>query len=78
MIPALYEFTTEGRLEMPVVGAARSELTDEQLHDHLRTVLVGRDAAVIERLCLRLSYVVGDYHETLCTDQGRLDERKSQ
>ena len=63
LIPALYELTAEDRLEMPVVGAARSDWTDEELRDHVREVLAGRDSAVIERLCARLSYVVGDYQE---------------
>ena len=63
LIPALYELTAEGRLEMPVVGAARSDWTDEELRDHVRKVLIGRDPSVIERLCARLTYVVGDYQE---------------
>lgn len=61
LIPALYELTAEGRLDMPVVGTARSDWTDEQLKDHVRTVLAGRDDTVIERLAERLSYVQGDY-----------------
>ena len=41
LIPALYELTAEDRLEMTVVGAARSDWTDEELRDHVREVLAG-------------------------------------
>ena len=50
-IPALYELTSEGRLDMPVVGTARSQWTDERLADHVREVLQGRDEAIVDRLC---------------------------
>ena len=63
LIPALYELTAEDRLEMPVVGAARSDWDDERLKQHIREILAGRDDAVIERLCARISYVAGDYQD---------------
>ncbi len=63
LIPALYELTAEGRLEMPVVGAARSDWDDEHLRSHIREVLAGRDPDVIERLCARATYVAGDYND---------------
>lgn len=63
LIPALYELTAEDRLEMPVVGAARSDWDDARLKQHIREILAGRDDAVIERLCARISYVAGDYQD---------------
>ena len=63
LIPALYELAAEGRLDMPVVGAARSEWDDERLADHVRGILTGRDPEVVERLCAQLGYVEGDYQD---------------
>ena len=68
LIPALYELTAEDRLEMPVVGTARSEWSDERLADHVREVLTDRDPAIVERLCARLSYVEGDYQSPAVYD----------
>ncbi len=68
LIPALYELTAEGRLDMPVVGTARSQWTDERLADHVREVLQGRDKAIIDQLCSHLSYVEGDYQNPAVYD----------
>ena len=68
LIPALYELTAEGRLDMPVVGTARSQWTDERLVDHVREVLQGRDEAIIDQLCSHLSYVEGDYQNPAVYD----------
>ena len=68
LIPALYELTSEGRLDMPVVGTARSQWTDERLADHVREVLQGRDEAIVDRLCSHLSYVEGDYQNPAVYD----------
>ncbi|MEO0492176.1 MAG: glucose-6-phosphate dehydrogenase [Actinomycetota bacterium] len=61
LIPALYELTAEGRLDMAVVGTARSQWSDDRLAQHVREVLEGRDPEIVDRLCARLSYVEGDY-----------------
>ena len=61
LIPALYELTAEGRLEMPIVGTARSDWSDDELKDHVRDVLTGRDPAIVDQITARLSYVQGDY-----------------
>ena len=68
LIPALYELTDEGRLDMPVVGTARKDWDDERLRSHVREVLAGRDQAVVDRLCARLSYVQGDYQNPAVYD----------
>ena len=36
LFPALYELTVEGRLEMPVVGVARCEWSDDDLRERAR------------------------------------------
>jgi len=68
LIPALYELTAEGRLDMPVVGTARSQWTDERLAEHVREVLQGRDKSIVDQLCSHLSYVEGDYQNPAVYD----------
>ncbi len=68
LFPALYELTAEDRLEMPVIGIARSEWTDEDLRERARTAVREKrgdavDGAVLDRLCERLRYMAGDYTE---------------
>ena len=64
--PALYELTTEGRLEMPIVGIARSDWTDEQMRDRARESVRAKlgddvDEAMLEAMCARIRYLAGDY-----------------
>ena len=61
LFPALYELEAEGRLDVPVVGVARSEWSVAELRDRARAALEGRDGSVVERVCARLDYVQGDY-----------------
>lgn len=63
LIPALYELTVEGRLDIPVVGVARSGWTVGDLRDHVRRVLADRNPAVVEQICSRLRHVDGDYQD---------------
>ena len=62
LFPALYELEAEERLDVPIIGVARSEWDDDALRDRARASLEGRDGAITERLCTRLSYVRGDYN----------------
>jgi hypothetical protein len=39
LIPAIYELACAGRLNMPVIGVARSDWDDERLRTHARDVL---------------------------------------
>ncbi len=59
--------TRAGRLEVPVIGVARSGWTIERLREHVRASLEehggGVDAAAFNRLVQRLRYVDGDYRE---------------
>jgi glucose-6-phosphate 1-dehydrogenase len=67
LLPALYDLAASGRLEMPVVGVASSQLDDEEMRDRARSAIVesGKevDDQVIERLTARLCYVSGDYRD---------------
>ena len=63
LIPALYELTVEGRLDIPVVGVARSGWTLDDLCAHIHRVLADRDQAAVDQLCSRLRHVDGDYQD---------------
>jgi len=63
LIPALYELTVEGRLDIPVIGVARSGWDLGDLCAHVRSVLAGRDQTVVDQICARLRYVDGDYQD---------------
>lgn len=75
--PALYELTTEGRMDMPIVGIARSDWNDDQMRDRARESIQAKlgdavDDAMLEAMCGRIRYLAGDY-----TDEsiwGRLAE----
>jgi glucose-6-phosphate 1-dehydrogenase len=66
IFPALYRMARRGRLDVPVIGVARSQWTIEQLreraHDSIREHGAGDfDERAFAHLCERLSYVSGDY-----------------
>ena len=67
IFPALYEMEVDGHLEVPVIGVASSVGDDAFLREKVRasvTELVdGFDAAVLDTLLARVSYVSGDYRE---------------
>src|SRR5690606_5587224 len=66
VFPALQALTRRGLLEMPVIGIARSDWTLAQLRERARHSLQqhgGGDEAAFERLCARLLYIGGGYHE---------------
>jgi glucose-6-phosphate 1-dehydrogenase len=65
---ALYRLERAGRLNVPIVGVAVNDWTDDQLRDHAResvraSVGAGEtvDDAVLERLVARMHYVGGDF-----------------
>jgi glucose-6-phosphate 1-dehydrogenase len=62
---SLYKLEARNRLDCPIVGVARNDWSDEDLHDHVREAVRGSvgkaDDAVLERLAQRVSYVPGDY-----------------
>ena len=66
LFPALYELTLEGYVDMPVIGIARRDMTDDELKDRARDSIaqaVGDsiDNGAVESLCSKLRYVRGDY-----------------
>ena len=66
LFPALYELTREGRVDMPVVGIARSDWSDDDLRDRARESIVEKlgddvDGDALDALCSRLRYLSGDY-----------------
>ncbi|HEY5889193.1 MAG TPA: glucose-6-phosphate dehydrogenase [Acidimicrobiia bacterium] len=82
LFSALYDLTDAGKLEMPVIGVASSEWTDEELVEHAHRALeeAGEviDDAVFERLANRLSYVSGNYRDpaTFTEIARRVGDRK--
>jgi len=73
--PALQALTAQGRLDVPVIGVARSDWSLDQLRDRVRDSLrqhgkAGERAG--DELCRRLRYVDGDYGDPATF--GRLQE----
>ena len=67
IFPALARLVRKRRLNVPVIGVAKSELTTEQLCERIRQSLDQSDVFerdVHEALCARLSYVAGDYADS--------------
>ena len=62
LFPALYQLEAEARLEVPVIGVARSDWDDDALRARARDALAERDEQIVDRLCQRLHYVRGDYN----------------
>ncbi len=67
IFPALQALSRTGRLEVPVIGVAKSGWTLEQFRARAKDSLErfgGRiDAAAVERLIARLQYIDGDYRD---------------
>lgn len=67
LLPALYELEASDRLNVPVLGVASSQWTDEDLHkrvcDSLEAQGTVADKAVLERLFARMSYLQGNYND---------------
>ncbi|MGA7297891.1 MAG: glucose-6-phosphate dehydrogenase [Rhodanobacteraceae bacterium] len=64
IFPALQELTRQGRLDMPVIGVAKSNWTTDDLRQRARESLEahgGVDEDAFARLCERMAYIDGDY-----------------
>jgi len=64
IFPALQSLVQRGRLDVPVIGVARSPMTREQLVERAKASVSerdGYDAAAFARLAGLLRYVSGDY-----------------
>jgi glucose-6-phosphate 1-dehydrogenase len=74
IFPALQRMAGAGRLDVPVVGVARSGWTREQLVERAResvTTHGGLDPEAFERLAAHLRYVDGDYADAGTFDRVR-------
>ncbi|HEU5000238.1 MAG TPA: glucose-6-phosphate dehydrogenase [Lapillicoccus sp.] len=65
---ALYRLERAGRLDIPIIGVAVNDWTDDQLRDHARESVRNAlgadetvDEAVLDRLVARMRYVGGDF-----------------
>ncbi|CAB4892936.1 unannotated protein [freshwater metagenome] len=67
LFPALYELEHTGRLNIPVIGVARSDWTDDGFRQHAHDSIIAADpeaaAATIEALQGRLDLIQGDYSD---------------
>ena len=65
LFPALYELEEDGKLEVPVIGVARSEWTDDDFRtacaESIATHVKNADSELVERLLSRMDLVQGDY-----------------
>ena len=65
LFPSLYSLERSGRLQVPVIGVARSDWTDEGFRQHAHDAILTADpramAATIDTLRGRLDLVAGDY-----------------
>jgi len=64
IFPALQAMARRGHLDVPVIGVAKSDWTDDQMRARARDSVTkhgGLDAAAFAKLEVRLRYVGGDY-----------------
>src|SRR5688572_14622711 len=65
LFPALYQLERRGELELPVIGVARSDWTDEAFCGNARRAVLeaypDADDDVVHRLMARLDLIQGDY-----------------
>ena len=79
LFPSIYRLAARGSLRVPIIGVARSPLSDADLVSRARAALTGAvgsaiDAGHFDELTGRLSYVSGDYADPSLYD--RLAERR--
>lgn len=83
LFPALYHLEQDGALDIPVIGVARSDWTDEGFRQHAREAIIAAephaDAVALDPLCKRLDLIQGDYAEQATWDELRatLDRHQS-
>ncbi len=67
IFPALHNLARRGRLEVPVVGVARGDRTEQWLRDHIRSSISEHaedaDPAAVDELEKQLVFVAGDYSD---------------
>jgi glucose-6-phosphate 1-dehydrogenase len=83
LFPALYELEAAARLDIPVIGVARSDWTDKAFRDNARQAILAAEPdaelEVCERLMKRLDLIQGDYSDPRTWEKLRkaLDRHKS-
>lgn len=66
LLPALYNLTAQGRLDIPVIGVGRSDWSRSRLHQHARAAVSAQlpiDEAVFARFTELLGYTRIDYDD---------------
>lgn len=65
LFPALYHLEDEGLLDVPVIGVARSDWTDESFRERAREAIgiaePNPSSVTVDSLCERLDLIQGDY-----------------
>jgi glucose-6-phosphate 1-dehydrogenase len=84
LFPALYKLEAAARLDIPVIGVARSDWTDKAFRDNANQAILAAvpdaEPEVCERLMKRLDLIQGDYSDTRTWEKLRkaLDRHTSQ
>ncbi len=76
LLPAVYNLGKHDRLQVPVIGVARSAWTDDQFRERARDAVAAQgpvDEAAFAKLAHALSFMSGDYGDPATFD--RLHER---
>src|SRR5262245_66402487 len=76
IFPALQALARRGKLDVPVVGAARAGWTRDQLIERAKASIAdsgGVDPAAFATLAARLRYVNGNYDDTATFEQLRAE-----
>ena len=66
VFPALQALARDGRLDMPVIGVARSDWSDDRFREHARKSIEEHatlDEAAFASLSKRLQYIAGNYDD---------------
>ena len=75
LFPALYHLEQAGLLEVPVIGVARSDWTDESFVEHAKEAILASepdaDTSTIGSLAARLDLIQGDYAHQATWDELR-------
>ena len=83
LFPALYHLQRLGKLDLPVIGVARSDWTDKAFREHAHDAIIEAEAhpdvTVMEPLMKRLDLIQGDYADPKTWEELRqaLDRHKS-
>ena len=84
LFPALYDLERHGKLDIPVIGVARSDWTDETFRKNAREAILAddpnADQETIKPLMQLLDLICGDYSDQAVWDTLRdtLDKHKSE